>query len=289
MVQAQAKGSSTIPLADLLDYLKGKRVVTEIHHTGWGFDMRLRYPDTLRLFEIYSMHGTSELYDPESPLFMDKQRNRQGDSKIGPYYARDAWALGQRFVTIGSSDNHFGQPGVRHNSLTAVAAKALTRDALLDAMVAGRCYATTGERILLEFSVNGRPMGSEFKAGLGEKLEFSIEVHGTGALGAVEVFACPLIEGNREVPVGQAMFAKEDPAVDRARNGWHTVFARTDLGEMDASHAWQEKYDGQPAVYYARVKQRDLLTLPGILEGQDKPQQRTVAAWSSPIWILPKR
>ncbi|MHB8897992.1 MAG: PHP domain-containing protein, partial [Thermoguttaceae bacterium] len=208
-VPAQAKGSSNIPLEALLDYVKDKRVVSEIHHTGWGFDMRRRYPDSLHLLEIYSMHGTSELYDPESSLFMDKQRNRPGDSKVGPYYARDAWALGQQFVTMGSSDNHFGQPGVRHNSLTAVAAKELAREAILDAMVAGRCYATTGERILLDFSVNGGPMGSRLEAAPGRKLDFSVEVHGTGALGTVELFACPFLEGSRQVPVNQLMFAKE--------------------------------------------------------------------------------
>ncbi len=271
----------------IIEYTRDKKVLTQIHHSGWGFDMRLRYPDTTRFFEIYSMHGSSEFYDPDSSLFMSKCRNRSGDAKVGPYYARDAWALGQRFITHGSSDNHFGQAGVRHNSVTAVNAPELTREAILDTMAAGRCYATTGERILLDFSINGHPMGHEFQARRGDTLAFSVEVNGTGPLESVEVFACAFIEGNRDVPVGELMFDEDDPDVENIRQGWEAVLQKNGINKLDTSHTWDIQYDGEPLVCYVRVIQRDLLTLPGILEGQKTPQKRAVMAWSTPIWVTP--
>ena len=49
-----------------------------------------------------------------------------------------------------------GYPG----GLVAVYAPELTREAIWDALWHRRCYATTGKRIILEFSVDGEPMGS---------------------------------------------------------------------------------------------------------------------------------
>jgi hypothetical protein len=287
MIPSQEKGGSNVSVAQLLEYLKDKKAVTQIHHSGWGFDMRLRYPDTTRLIEIYSMHGESELYDPENPLSFENQRHRP-NSKVGPYYARDAWALGQRLVTIGSSDNHFGQPGVRYNSIVGVRAPELTRKAILDGLRKGACYATTGERILLDFRAAGQPMGSEFAAPKGTRLEFRVEVHGTGDLAAVEVFRCPFIEGDRSVPVGQLRFSKNDPAVEKARQSWQTAFVKKDVGGPDFSQAWTAEFDGRPTVYYVRVRQREPIVLPSPLEGHETVQRRPVCAWSSPIWVLPE-
>jgi hypothetical protein len=288
VVDAQKNGDSLVSVDQMLEYIKDKRVVTQIHHTGWGFDMRRRYPDTTRLLEIYSMHGSSELRDPDSSIFMDKHRNREGDAKIGPFYARDAWALGQRFVTHGSSDNHFGQGGVRHNSLTAVTAERLEREKILDAMVEGRCYATTGERILLEFTVEGHAMGSEFRAKAGTSLECSVEAHGTWELDSVEVFGCPFIEGDRTVPVGELMFEVDDPAVEQALRSWRPVYSRMGIDEPDFQTRFTVEFGADQMVYYVRIIQKGLMTLPGILEGQDEPQRRAVVAWSSPIWVLPE-
>lgn len=53
--------------------------------------------------------------------------------------------------------------------LTAVLAKELTREAVLDALREGRCYGTTGARYLLEFTVDGHPMGSHLKVPSGHE------------------------------------------------------------------------------------------------------------------------
>ncbi|MCZ6709114.1 MAG: DUF3604 domain-containing protein [Gammaproteobacteria bacterium] len=75
---------------------------------------------------------------------------------------------GQQIGFTAGSDNHLSQPGYavsRGNSLTqrgglgAVLATEKTTDLLFDAMKARRTYATSGERIILDFSVNGVGMG----------------------------------------------------------------------------------------------------------------------------------
>ena len=67
--------------------------------------------------------------------------------------------------------------------LTAVLAKELTRGAILDALRAHRCYATTGPRFLLEFKVDGHPMGSALRVPRGHVAE------AYGSLGAASKWA----------------------------------------------------------------------------------------------------
>lgn len=55
--------------------------------------------------------------------------------------------------------------------LTAVLAKELTREAVLDALRRHRCYSTTGPRFLLEFTVDGKPMGSRLRVPRGHTAE----------------------------------------------------------------------------------------------------------------------
>jgi hypothetical protein len=89
------------------------------------------------------------------------------------WFARDALERGLKVGFIGGSDDHSGRPGwsaatVAHHGvrggLTAFLANALTRESLWDALRARRCYGTTGERIILDVTVNGHPMGSELVA-----------------------------------------------------------------------------------------------------------------------------
>jgi len=70
---------------------------------------------------------------------------------------------GRKFGFTGSSDNHFRNPGFG-GALTGLWARSLDRESILEALYARRCYATRGGRIVLEFAVNGSPMGSSLKA-----------------------------------------------------------------------------------------------------------------------------
>ena len=219
------------------------------------------YPQT-RLIEIFSSWGQSEYYNPDHALSYEINRVRYPETRLtvsgrGPFYARDAWAAGKRYVTIASSDDHFGQPGKAHRGIAGVLSSSLSRESIFDSMKAGQCYGTTGERILIDFRLNGLPMGSEVSAKECGALDFAIEVHGTDVLSVVEVF--------------RFRFGSDD--------GWQSPFVEEfpDVGlkgdrRRDVTGRFREDFAG-PAVYYLRVRQKYLV--------RDRP----VYAWSSPIWV----
>jgi len=141
--------------------LEGRPALTIPHHPKYGglTDWTYYDPRFQRLVEIYSTWGDSE---------------RGGDTCV-----QAAWARGQRLGVIGSSDDHWGQPGNDWGGLAGVWAPELTREAIFDGLWARRCYGTTGARILLAFSVNGHPMGQEIEVEPGAELAICARVAGT--------------------------------------------------------------------------------------------------------------
>ncbi len=141
------------------------------------------------LVEIYSMHGASECAG--GPLEMI--------GAVPGRHVRDALARGYRLGFVAGGDMHSSQPGnpvlalgpyrtLRFKpGLTAVVADRLEERAILDAMRDRRTYATTGARILLQFSVNGVPLGGQLLLGAGEAVVVQGSVHGTAALAEVTV------------------------------------------------------------------------------------------------------
>ncbi len=93
---------------------------------------------------------------------------------------QDGLARGYRFGLIAGSDYHECLLGhamdiekyprtinnrhmQTHTGLVAVYAPELTRQAIFEAIKARRVYATSGERIILGFHINGTPMGGDLK------------------------------------------------------------------------------------------------------------------------------
>ena len=129
-------------------------------------------PRIERSFEIASVHGVFE----ES-----WQRHLQS---------------GLRLAATASSDNHtvgFGNsyPGLIYtmtNPLTGVFAHSRTRDAIWDGLYERRTFGVTGnERILMEFAVNGEPMGGELSSAQHRTARAWARVSGTRALTRVEL------------------------------------------------------------------------------------------------------
>jgi len=258
---------SAMSEADLRAHLERTGALSQLHQSGTcATDMREPYFSSTRLIEIYSHWGQSEAYNPDHALSYEVNRVRYPETRLtisgrGPYYARDAWALGKRYVTIASSDDHNGQAGKAHRGIAGVYAETLSRAGIFGGLKAGTCYATTGERILLDFRCNGQPMGSELAAEPGETLEFAIEVHGTDVLCTVEAFRYRFPAPGSEGEVWASAYHEDFP--DRGLQGGR---------ERDLVAAWSEPYRG-PAVYYVRVRQKYVV--------RDRP----VYAWSTPIWV----
>ena len=97
------------------------------------------------------------------------------------WFGRMYLAHGHQVGFTAASDNHLSQPGytaplggslAQRGGLGAILAQARTTDDIFDGMKALKSYATTGDKIILEFEVNG--------AGMGQRTEFTAEREITG-------------------------------------------------------------------------------------------------------------
>lgn len=121
--------------------LKDVLIIPHAHEAG---EWRLTDPELARLVEIMSMHGTFE------------------------WYGRAFLAQGYQMGFIAASDDHLSHPGYsgtlirglfQPGGLAAVVAPEKTNDAIFDALRGLSTYATTGERPILRFNLNGAAMG----------------------------------------------------------------------------------------------------------------------------------
>jgi hypothetical protein len=221
---------------DLWEILEDFEAFTCVHHTRyiWPADWDRTIRD--RCIEIWSRWG----------------QNEQG----GPHSAQEALRMGHRLGFMASTDNQFAQPGngpfgVNDGAACAgVFAPELSREAIFDAMDQRRCYGTTGEKMLVNMTLEDRPMGSVLDDFGGDR-DFRCVVAGTERLQSVE-----LIRNNEVI-------ATLEP----------------DALTLTATISDQEPLDGvwlEPsqemtdpfAFYYLRITQVD---------GHQ--------AWTSPIWV----
>ena len=206
------------------------------------------------VIEIYSHHGQSEYYAPQHVLAYEFNRMRNPErrsnmSTPGPFYAQEYWMAGLHVGVIGSSDEHSGQGGRRHGGIAAVFADELTREGVFDALRARRCYATTGERILIDFTVDGATMGEVVRRRKGKKLAIRLKAWGTDLLVRVDILRHRFGIDENVAPI-------------------FSIAPRPE--SMDFEHEMEDELTGS-VLYYARIVQEPL-SWPGM-------------AWTSPVWI----
>ncbi|MEW6071341.1 MAG: CehA/McbA family metallohydrolase [Planctomycetota bacterium] len=145
---------------------------------------------------------------------------------------REFLAGGGRTGFVGGSDTHEGRPAAR----TAVLARELTREAILDALRHRRCYAATNARIRLGFAIDGQPMGAE--VAIRGTPRISVRVHGTCRLAEVVVVrnGAPLRVFH---PAGDSLVADfaDDSFPGEAYYYLRVIQADADA-EGNPSHAW---------------------------------------------------
>lgn len=200
------------------------------------------------LWEIFSDHGQSEYFDEDHPL----------NEEEGFWFFQDALAAGERLGVTAFTDGHLGKPGYPATGLGATMAPDLERSALFDAFRARSTYGTTGERIIMDFRINGAVMGSDIEI-VPRAIPFiEFTVQGTGPLDRVEILKWDFEHGTYDAFHPQfeviTSFQPEEGATNMSRNFLDLNF----------------KGD---AVYYMRVIQAEL------------SYERPVWGWSSPIWV----
>jgi hypothetical protein len=158
-------------IRDLWNHFKGIDYITIPHFhnlggLGEGEWFECPYEGVETVLEIYSCHGSYERKDALEKHISEIKGSRQ--DRYGEYFLKEGYKYG--FVC--NSDGHKGHPGV--NGLTAVYAKELTRDAVLEAIRKRRVYGTTNARIKLLFTINNELMGSVMTDCSSKKIKISL-------------------------------------------------------------------------------------------------------------------
>jgi len=228
---------------------------------GVGYDFADFTPEFERVVEIYNAWGSSECTEAEGNPRPICHEGKKGIKEWADGSIRKALNDGCRFGFVaGGLDDRgtyadFFEEGQTQYSpgLTAILSPRHSRDAFLDALSRRSCYATTGARIILGFSLAGTGMGGELGAadlpGLRVNRHLSGFVHGTEPIERVEIFRN-----------GEQLFLAEPGESDYE----FTYDDLTPLADVAIT-----RDEGVPFVYYyVRVIQKD-----GHI------------GWSSPIWV----
>ncbi len=229
---------------------------------GYEYSFQEMSQEHERVVEIYNSWGSSECTKEEG-----NTRPIHGTGKNGIGISKDGSVLkalmsGYRFgfVAGGLDDRDFyaklfDSDQVQYSpGLTAVYTDFLSREAIFDALYNRSCYATTGERIVVGFSIAGMPMGSEMdtssKPGLHVNRHITGYVAGTQTLKAVELMRNDTV---------LTRFTSKTANLD---------FTYDDMAPLDTITLKAQNNKHPFIFYYLRVFQED---------GH--------VAWSSPIWI----
>ncbi len=190
--------------AELAEALRGTNAVSVIAHpsgseltpiVNWdtvvpGFDVSI---------EIYSGHGS-----------MDDSDFRRTSAPHAGHSALDAMRRGLNLAFVAFSDTHLSTPGnpwpppIRdapyRGGLTAVWAESSSERAILEAIRAGRCYATSGERVYVELRVNDRMLGEAVVADPGATVRVHARAAAAGQIAWVEILAGEKVIERKDAP-----------------------------------------------------------------------------------------
>ncbi len=164
--------------------------------------------------EIYSEHGNSEDDRGAYPFISHSMGGRQTSNTV-----RAGLENGLRFGFVASSDSHSGFPGAYGEGIMAALVSGHDRASILEAINARRTYALTGDRIYIDFSVDGAPMGASVTAD--KRVEVSYAVEGRDELDVVEVIQDgAVVHRSHPRPVVPLDQATQAPFQLRLEWGW---------------------------------------------------------------------
>lgn len=143
--------------------------------TDWHYhDERVQ-----RAVEIFSRHAPFEYHGNRSPY-------TRNVAQFTGRSARDALGMGYTLAFTGGSDTHQLEHGIE-GGLVAVYATEHSRQAVFEALLARRIYATSGARILLSLHLGATLMGQKARVETGRLATFDLRATGTKEIETVEL------------------------------------------------------------------------------------------------------
>lgn len=245
--------------ADFWQASSSDNVLTVAHHpNGWAermafqeneawgnnYDWQYQNDEFQPLVEICQERGICE-----KDSFLNAPANLIRTS-LGGSSVQYALSLGHKIGFVGSSDSHLARPGFKGVAdwgqleggpligLTGVVSKELTRESLWDSFKKRKTYATTGEKILCYFEINGHSLGDIVKINPRDA-NFSRRIT-VKALGTTELEKIEIIRNNLEIFTYQCQKR-------------HADFEYTD----DEKFKSIPQFKKGEVFYYVKIKQRD--------------------------------
>lgn len=170
---------------DLKEKLRDYRVYVTPHHMGYITDFRgynweaFRDGDPMTPFvEIYSRHGLAESDQGDYDYLHDMgPRTYEGSVQYG-------LEQGHKFGLMCSTDQHAGYPGSYGDGRIGIFADRLDKDLLWEAMGKRHIMGITGDKIKIDFSINGTPMGDVTK---GNRRDIWVAVEGQNYIDYIDI------------------------------------------------------------------------------------------------------
>ena len=172
-------------LREFQQFAKQRGAIMIPHHPAnrlghRGTDISMLDTEVSPVIEIYSEWGNAEYDRAPYPYIRHTEGGRWTRNTLQHFLAN-----GHRLGVIASTDDHLGYPGAYREGLTAVLATELTREKIFDALRNRRTYAVTGDRIGMDFRLNGRLMGQEMP--YMRERELAVTVTGWDQVDRVEI------------------------------------------------------------------------------------------------------
>jgi hypothetical protein len=199
------------------------------HHPGGGpiaVDWDHHSDKYEPLVEICSVHGNSDA--PGEPL--------QIYQSVEDGFVTSALQRGYKLGILASGDTHDGHPGRKSSGslsmgIAGIWAGSLDRDGIWEALLARRTYGTSGEKILLQFRIDGHWMGEIVQLSEPRDAEFFLFVIGTSSIKKIEIL--------KNETVVKSFFPGNNAAVHQfPMNIEPSSFYRVRMLQEDEGMAW---------------------------------------------------
>ena len=206
-------------LGEFQKFARRHRAIMIPHHPAnrlghRGANLERLDPEVSPVIEIFSEWGNAEHDRAPSPYIRHTEGGRWTRNTL-----QHLLSQGHRPGVVASTDDHLGYPGAYREGLAAVLATELTREAIFEAIRDRRTYAVSGDRIELDFRINGRRMGRELP--YARDRELAVHVEGWDQVDRVEILKNNRVI-HRDFPMDRVPTPQSwsEPVVVRFEYGW---------------------------------------------------------------------